>query len=101
MDTDSSGGMAAASPQDPPPYFDRQSIGNPVAADRVGSPGRVEELDRRSGEEGCGWERRVRDLEEEVHRLRCKEEDDRGHHEYGSRIYLRADVVINGVKVFE
>ena len=37
LDTESSGGMAPASPQAPPPSFDRRRIGNAIA---VGSPGR-------------------------------------------------------------
>ena len=40
----------------------------------------------------------MRDLEEEMHRLRWKGEEDKGRHEDGPRIYLRGDVVINGVK---
>ena len=63
--------MAPASPQAPPPSFDRQKIGNAIAVDGVGSPSSVKELDRRFEEEWHGWERRVRDLEEEVRRIRC------------------------------
>ena len=65
-----------ASPQAPPPSFERRRTGNAIAIDGVGSPGRVEELDCRFEEERRGWEKRVRDLEEEVHRLRCKGEED-------------------------
>ena len=89
LDTESSGRMAPASPQAPPPSFDRRRIGNAIA---VGSPGRVEELDCRFEEEQRGWERKVRNLEEEVRRLRCKVEEDKGRHEDGSRIDLRGDV---------
>ena len=45
LDTELSGGMAPASSQAQPPSFDRRRIGNSVAVDGVGSPGRVEELD--------------------------------------------------------
>ena len=88
--------MAPESPQTPPLSFDRRRIGNAIAVDGVGSPLRVEELDCRFKEERRGWERRVRDLEEEVRRLRCK-----GRHEDGSRIDLRGNVVINGVEGVE
>ena len=54
LDTESSGGIAPASPQAPPPSFDRRSIGNTIAVDGVGRPGRVEELDRRFEEERRG-----------------------------------------------
>ena len=70
MDTESSGGMAPAHPQAPPLSFDRRRIGNAIAVDGVSSPGSVEELDCRFKEERRGWEMRVRDLEEEVRRLR-------------------------------
>ena len=40
----------------------------------------------------------MQDLGEEVCRLRCKGEEDKGRHEDGSRIDLRGDVVINGVE---
>ena len=59
LDTESSGGMAPASPQPPPPSFDSRRIGNAIAVDGVGSPGRVKELDCRFEEERRGWERRV------------------------------------------
>ena len=36
-----------------------------------------------------------------MRRLRCKGEKEEGHHEDGYRIYLRGDVVINGVEGFE
>ena len=41
------------------------------------------------------------DLEEEVHRLRCKDEEEEGRHKDGSRIDPRGDVVINGVEGVE
>ena len=37
-------------------------------------------------------------LEEEVHWLRCKGEEDKGCNEDGSRIDMRGDVLIIGVK---
>ena len=40
-------------------------------------------------------------MEEEVRRLRCKSEEDKGRHEDGSRIDPRGDVVINGAKGVE
>ena len=43
----------------------------------------------------------MRYLEEEVHRIRCKGEEDEGRHEDGSRIDPRGDVVINGVEGVE
>ena len=43
----------------------------------------------------------MQDLEEEVHRIRCKGEYYKGSHENGSRIDPRGDIVINGVKVVE
>ena len=101
LDTESSVGIAPASPQAPPPAFDRRRIGNAIAVDGVGSPDRVEELDFRFEEEQCGWERRVRDLEEEVRRLRCKGEEDKERQEDASRIDLRGDVVINRVEGVE
>ena len=90
--------MAPASPQAPPPSFDIQRISNTIAVDGVGSPGRIEELDRRSEEERRGWERRVQYMEEEVRRLRYKGEENEGCHVNGSRIDPRADVFINGVE---
>ena len=84
-----------------PPSFDRQRIGNTIAVDRVGSPGRVEELDRRFEEEQHDWDRRVKYLEEEVRRLRCKSEEEERSHEDGSRIDPRGDVFINWFKGVE
>ena len=43
----------------------------------------------------------MRDLEEEVCRLRCKGKEDKGRHEDGLRFDLRGDAVINGVGVVE
>ena len=43
----------------------------------------------------------MQDLEEEVSRLRCKGKEDKGNHEDGSRIDMRGEVVINGVKGVE
>ena len=43
----------------------------------------------------------MRYLEEEVHRIRCKGEEDEGRHEDGSRIGMRGDVVINRVERVE
>ena len=60
-----------------------------------------EDLDCRFEEERRVWESRVQDLEEEVCRLRCKGEEDKGCHEYGSRIDIRGEVVINGVELVE
>ena len=40
-------------------------------------------------------------MEEEMRSLRCKGEDDKGHHEDGSIIDLRGDVFIKGVKGVE
>ena len=54
LDTESSGGMAPASPQALPLSFDRRKIGNAIAVDGVGNSGRVEELDRRFEEERRG-----------------------------------------------
>ena len=51
LNTEFSGGMAPASPQAPPPSFDRQRIRNDIAVDGVGSPGRFEELYCQFGEE--------------------------------------------------
>ena len=62
LDTELSVGMASESPQAPPPSFDRRRIGNAIANDGVGSPGRVKVLDLRFEEERRGWERRVRGL---------------------------------------
>ena len=59
LDTYLSGGMAHASPQAPPPSFDRQRIVNAIAVDGVGSPVRVEEIYCRFKEERHIWERRV------------------------------------------
>ena len=99
--TDSSLGVAPASPQAPPSSFDRQRIGNAISVEGVGSPGNVEEIDCRFEEERCGSERRVRDMVEEMRSLRYKGEDDKGHHEDGSIIDLRGDVFIKGVKGVE
>ena len=77
--------------------FNIQRISNAIAVDGVGSPGCVEELDFRFEEDRSGWESIVRDLEEEVRRLRFKGEEDKGRHEDGSRIDLRGDFFINGV----
>ena len=93
--------MAPEYSQAPPPSFDRRRIRNAIAVDSVGSPGRVKDLDRWFEEERRGWERRVRYLEEEVRRLRCKSEEDEGRHEDGSRIDPRGDVIINRVEGFE
>ena len=93
--------MAPVSPQVTPPYFDRRRTGNDISFDGIISPGRVEELDCRFEEERRGWERRVRDLDEEVRMLRCKGEEDRGSHEDGSRIDMRGDVFINRVEGVE
>ena len=65
-----------ASPQAPSTSFDRRMIGNAIAIDSVGSPGRIKELDFRFKEYWRVWERKVRDLEEEVRRLRCKVKED-------------------------
>ena len=43
----------------------------------------------------------MQDLEEEVHRLRFKGEEDKGRHEDGSRIDPRGDIVMNRAKVVE
>ena len=48
-----------------------------------------------------GCERRVLYLEEEVHRIRCKHEEDKGSHKYGPRIDMRCDVVIKRVEGVE
>ena len=55
LDTELSGGMAHASPQAPPPYFDRKMIQNNIAVDGIGSPGHVKELDCRFEEDWRGW----------------------------------------------
>ena len=81
--TELSGGMAPASPQAPPPYFDRRRIRNVIAVDKFGSPGLVKELYFQFGDEWLGWENIVQDLEEEVCRLRCKVKEGGGCHEYG------------------
>ena len=52
--TESSGWMSPAYPQDTPPSFDRQRIGNATTIDGVVIPGRVEELDCWFGKERCG-----------------------------------------------
>ena len=101
LDTDSSGNMTPESTQAPPQFFDRRRTGNATFVDGVGSPGRIEELDRRFEEERRGWERRVLDLEEEVRMFRCKGEEDEGRHGDGSRIDPRSDVLINRVEAFE
>ena len=74
LDTESSGGMAPASHQAPLLSFFRQRIGNAISVDDIGIPGQEKELDRWFKEERSGCERRVRDLEEEVRRLKCKGE---------------------------
>ena len=51
------------------PLTDEQSA-TPFSVYSVGSPGRIEQLDRRFEEEQRGLERRVLELEEEVRRLR-------------------------------
>ena len=43
-----------------------------IAIDGVGSPGRVNELDRRFKEERRGWDRIVQDMEVEVRSIGCK-----------------------------
>ena len=43
----------------------------------------------------------MRYLEEEVHRIRCKGEEDEGRHEDGSMIDPRGEVVINRVEGVE
>ena len=43
----------------------------------------------------------MKDLEEEVCRLRCKGKEDKWHHEDGSRSDLGGDVVINRVEGVE
>ena len=83
--------MAPASTKSPTPSFEGEIIGNNIAVDGVGSPVR----NRR------GWEMILRYLEEEVHRLRCKGEMDKGSHEDGSRIDKRGEVVINRVEGVE
>ena len=42
----------------------------------------------------------MRDLEEEVRKIRCKGEEDEGCHKDGSSIDPRGNVVINGFKGF-
>ena len=74
LDTYLSGGMAPASHQAPLLSFFRQRIGNAISVDDIGIPGQEKELDRWFKEERSGCERRVRDLEEEVRRLKCKGE---------------------------
>ena len=44
VDTESSGGMAPASPQAPSPSFDRQMICNAIDVDGIGSPGCIKEI---------------------------------------------------------
>ena len=55
LDTESSGGMAPASPQAPPTSFDKQRIGNVISVDGVGNTGRVKKLFCRFEEERRGW----------------------------------------------
>ena len=43
----------------------------------------------------------MRDLEDEVHRIRCKSKEGEGNHEDGSSIDPRGGVVINRVEVSE
>ena len=93
--------MTPVSHQAPQYSSDRKRIGNSISVDGVGSPKHVEELDCQFKEEQRGWERRVRDMEEEMRRLRCKGKDDKGRHEDESSIDLRCDVVINGVEGVE
>ena len=101
LNTELSGGMEPASTQAPPPSFNRRRIGNAISIDGIGSPGCINELDRRFEEEQRSWNRRVQGLEEEVNRLRRKGKVDKGNHEDGSRIDMRGEVVINGVKGVE
>ena len=54
LDTELSRGMVPESPQAHPPSFERQRIGNTIAVDGVGSPGRFKELDCRF-EGGTAW----------------------------------------------
>ena len=75
--------MSPEYPQAHPSYFERQRIVNSISIDSVGSPGRVKELVLCFEEERCVWERVVQDLEDKVHRLRCKDEEDKGRHEDG------------------
>ena len=53
--TYSSGGMAPASPQAPPPSYDIQSIGHAISIDSINIPGRVKELYCRFKEERLSW----------------------------------------------
>ena len=59
LEIESSVGMALASTQALPPSFGRQRIGNTIAVDGIGSPGRVEYIDCWFEKERSGWERRV------------------------------------------
>ena len=101
LNTESSGGIAPASLQEPPPSFDIQRIGNSVFIDVVGSPSHVKELDYWFGEEWRGWDRRVQYLEEGVIRIRYKGEEEEGIHKDGLKIDPRCDVVINSVEGVE
>ena len=47
LELESSGGMVTESPQAPPLSFYRRRIGNAIAVDGVGRPGRVKEIDCR------------------------------------------------------
>ena len=62
LDTESSGGMAPASTQAPPPSFDRKRIGNAISVDRIVSPSRVKGLGCRFEEEWYVWDRILQDL---------------------------------------
>ena len=93
--------MAPASPQAPPPSFDKKSINNAISVDGVGSPSHVKELDYWFEEEWRGWKRIVQDLDEEFSRLNCKGEEDKGLQEDGLRIDLIGDVGINGFEGVE
>ena len=85
-------GMAPASPRAPPARpLTNEGLATPLPLTALGSPGRVEELDRRFEEERRGWERRAR-------RIGCEGEEDEGRHEDGSRTDPRGDVVVNGVE---
>ena len=44
LETESSGGMAPASPQAPLTSLDRRMIGNSITGDGFGSPSRIKEL---------------------------------------------------------
>ena len=50
LETESSGGMTRVFPQEPLLSFDRRRIGNAIAVEGFGSPGRIDELDCRFGE---------------------------------------------------